>query len=611
MSARDSARRYLRTLWSTVSRRSWLVLALMLLGSLTEGLGILLLVPLLQLVGLDLGGGTLGRIEAAISAAFRAINLEPTLPTVLLVFVLLIAGRALIQFWEAVQAARLEQDFVLELRRRLYRAATYSEWRFFARRRASDFGHAMIDDLHRVSMATTQVLRLVTQLLVGLVYLAIAVQVSLPITGVATLCGAVLLFVLRQWNERSRTSGARVSAETNAMFASVHEHFAAMKTARSYGAEERSIGRFSVIADSVGRAYVTVVREHAAFTAIFAVGAAVILSLIVYASMAVLAVPVAGLLLLLFLFARLVPRFSGVQRSYHTFLNVVPAFDRVMDLIEACEAAAEPAPRGKGEPVELRDAVLLRDVRFAYTGEPGTPVLDGFDLVIPARRTTALVGPSGVGKSTVADLVMGLLRPDSGAVLVDDTPLDRDTLHAWRRQIGYVSQDPFLFHDTIRANLLWARPEATEEQCREALRRAAAAGFVAALPHGLDTVVGDRGTLVSGGERQRLVLARALLREPALLVLDEATSALDAHSELEVLSAIRGLHGRATILIISHRLSTIRDADTIHVLDGGRIVESGTWDELARRPTGAFRDLCRLQGLLPGPAAGEPPATRA
>jgi ATP-binding cassette subfamily C protein len=595
MTPYDSIRRFLRTVWSTLPRRSWLLLALMVAGVLTEGLGILLLVPLLHLVGLDLGGGALGRIGAAVDGAFAALGLAPTLPLVLLVFVVLVAGRALIQYRQSIESARIEQEFVLRLRTRLYAAITHSRWAFFVRRKGADFLHALVEDLYRVSGAVTQLLRLLTQLLVGLAYLVIAFGVSPWVTAVAALCGGGLLLALRRWNERARATGARVSEDTRAMFGALHEHVAAMKTTKSYGAEERNIRRFRTLAAAASQAHFRVVREQAAFTAIFALGAVAILSLIVYVSIELLSVPPAGLLLLLFLFARLVPRFSSAQTSYHAFINLVPAFDRCMDLIEAAEAAREPT--ADGLPVRLGDRVELQDVRFSYV-DASAPVLDGFDLVIPARRTTAVVGPSGAGKSTVADLVMGLLQPDAGVVRVDDVALGPGNRRAWRRQIGYVPQEPFLFHDTIRANLLWARPDASEEQCWEALRMAAAEDFVARFPAGLDTVVGDRGALVSGGERQRLVLARALLRSPALLVLDEATSALDPKNELEVRAAVRGLHGKTTILIISHRLSSIRDADRIHVIDRGRITESGTWEELAARPRGVFREMCRLQGLV-------------
>jgi ATP-binding cassette subfamily C protein len=160
-----------------------------------------------------------------------------------------------------------------------------------------------------------------------------------------------------------------------------------------------------------------------------------------------------------------------------------------------------------------------------------------------------------------------------------------------------VAQDTFLFHDTVRANVLWARPEATEDEVWEALRRAAALEFVQALPQGLDTVVGERGVLVSAGERQRLSLARALLRQPRMLVLDEATSSLDSENELRIQRAIEELHRRMTIVIITHRLSTIRNADMIHVLENGRLVQSGTWAALAADSRGRFRQLCLAQGF--------------
>jgi ATP-binding cassette, subfamily C, bacterial len=190
-----------------------------------------------------------------------------------------------------------------------------------------------------------------------------------------------------------------------------------------------------------------------------------------------------------------------------------------------------------------------------------------------------LIGASGSGKTTLADIAAGLLCPDAGRVLVDGAPLG-DAAPAWRSRIGYVGQETFLIHDTIRANLLWARPDASEAQLRESLRRADAHRFVDALPGGLETVVGDRGACLSGGERQRLALARALLREPALLVLDEATSSLDGASERRVMQAVRALRGRLAILVVTHRLSLLRAGDLVHVLERGGVVESGRCDAL-------------------------------
>ena len=208
----------------------------------------------------------------------------------------------------------------------------------------------------------------------------------------------------------------------------------------------------------------------------------------------------------------------------------------------------------------------------------------------------AIVGPSGSGKTTLADLILGLLSPTEGTIFIDGQPLEDELVHHWRSSIGYVPQETFLFHDTVRHNLLWAKRDATEDELWKAIELAAAAGFVSALPDGLDTVVGDRGIRLSGGERQRLALARALLRRPTLLLLDEATSSLDTANELRIQEAIEGLHGELTMVVIAHRLSTIRRADSIVVLDRGQVVEADTWESCAgkRRPLPGFVGAAEL-----------------
>jgi len=186
---------------------------------------------------------------------------------------------------------------------------------------------------------------------------------------------------------------------------------------------------------------------------------------------------------------------------------------------------------------------------------------------------------------------MGLLSPTHGKMLVDGRLLKGPDLRPWRRGIGYVPQETFLLHDTLRHNLRWSNPDATDDELHEALHLAAADDFVAALPAGLDTVLGDRGMRLSGGERQRIALARALVRRPKLLILDEATNSLDGENQQRVQSAIQNLHGEMTIVIIAHRLSTVRDADQIVVLEEGQIVEVGGYQELLTCASGRFRGL--------------------
>jgi ATP-binding cassette, subfamily C, bacterial len=270
----------------------------------------------------------------------------------------------------------------------------------------------------------------------------------------------------------------------------------------------------------------------------------------------------------------------------------------LMEKIAQCEREVEPGPtRGEAE-IALQREIRFEQVSFDYEGEAGTgrPAVRGVNLVIPARTIVALVGPSGAGKSTIADLLMGLLTPDGGRILIDARELTTALSRTWRERIAYVPQSPFLFNDTVRGNLTWARPGANDEECWEALCLAAAEDFVRGLPDGLGTRVGERGVQLSGGERQRIVLARELLGKPSLLILDEATSALDSEHERRIHAALEQVRGTITVMIITHRLSSIRDADYIHVMQRGEIVESGTWTELLLGD-GRFAAMARAQQL--------------
>ena len=260
-------------------------------------------------------------------------------------------------------------------------------------------------------------------------------------------------------------------------------------------------------------------------------------------------------------------------------------------------AVMDERPRITETPGAPHLAVAGGEVRFArvtFRYREDVPALDGVDLLVPAGRTTALVGRSGSGKSTLLSLVPRLYDVTGGAVLIDGQDVRDVTLESLRRQVAVVSQDVTLFDDTIRANIAFGREDASEDAVVAAARAAAAHDFICRLPEGYDATVGTGGSRLSGGERQRVALARAFLRDAPILLLDEATSALDSESEQLVQAAIRNLMRGRTTLVIAHRLSTVRDADQIVVMEGGRIVETGSHDDLVGRG-GAYARLHRLQ----------------
>ena len=261
-------------------------------------------------------------------------------------------------------------------------------------------------------------------------------------------------------------------------------------------------------------------------------------------------------------------------------------------LFEELHEATPPGPLpAEGRTLPLRRELALRDVTYRYPGA-ARDGLSGVRLTVRARTSCGFVGPTGAGKTTLIDIVLGLLPPASGALTVDGVTVDRTNVRAWQRSIGYVQQSVHLVDDTIAANIGFGEPSGVADRAavERAARLASLHDFVAGLPEGYDTEIGERGVRLSGGQRQRIAIARALYRDPDVIVFDEATSALDPATEKAVMDAIGALDGQKTIIIVTHRLSTVERCDRIFVMQGGRLVEEGRYGELAAG-RGAFADL--------------------
>jgi ATP-binding cassette, subfamily C, bacterial len=590
-----------RYAWSLVQIARWQLLAavvLMTFTSLTEGAGVALLFPILQVAGFNLANqGHVGHYTGEVRQLLVNSGLPPALwlATLLMIFLLLMALRSLFSRMQSVLTYRTVLTYEMELGRRLYQAIIQADWLFLVRRRSSDFTHALTAELSRVGTCTSLLVSTLSNGILALVYIALALKLSAGMTSLVLAAGAIVLLLSRRWMRDVHRSGAALSESVSEVYAAAIDHLQNLKAMKFYDAQTGDLRMFSSLQSVALNQTLRNTRSQAAAAFWFEAASLVLLAAIIFASLQLLNVAPASMLLLLAVFTRLFPRLAVGQSQLQAFLSELPAFQNLMAIYQECLANTE-VHGIAGPGPSLAQEIRLDRVTFRYDKER-PPVLNDVSLTITAGQITAVVGASGTGKSTIADLVNGLLAPDAGRVLVDGVELLPQAARTWRRHIGYVAQDTVLFHDSVRANLRWANPEATEEEMRECLA-VAAAEFVFDLPEALDTIIGDRGMLLSHGQRQRIALARALLCKPILLILDEATSSLDLENERRILDAIDRLKGRTTVFLIAHRVSAIQRADMVYLLENGRITESGSWHSLLQGASGRVESLFRLHSAL-------------
>lgn len=574
-------RRYLQALAGYAGRRRLLgVLGIMLASAAFEGSGLLVLLPVLQALGQD-GVATL--------ALPAGLSLSLPLAGWLGLFVLFMSGRALLVWLRDIHTAALRIGFIGHLRNTFHAALAAAEWRFLVAAPQAELFRLLTMATQDISYGTYLLLQLLVNMAMASASLVIAFYLAPVLTFAALGVGLVLWGLQRRFLRRAHELGVHFTEQDRDFFAGASEFFGGLKLIKSAGAEALQQSRFETATAAQSATQNAFFQSQSGSRALHGLSSVLLAAFLLYVSVQWLHLPQAELLLVLLVLARLMPVASQLHYELQEMLHMLPTFVAQQDWLQRCRDSAEAA--SAAEPLPLSQGIALAGVTYRHRQDLA-PALDNVSVQVPARQTTALVGSSGAGKTTLADVVLGLLLPDSGAVLVDGVPLLPAQRTAWRQAAAYVPQEAFLFPGSVRDNLQWANPATSEAAMWQALQQAAAADFVRALPQGLDTLVGERGMRLSGGERQRLALARALLRRPQLLVLDEATSHLDSENERLIQQALETLHGELTIIVIAHRLSTIRHADQIVVLESGRVVETGDWDALVAR-SGRFNELLR------------------
>jgi ATP-binding cassette, subfamily B, bacterial MsbA len=501
-------------------------------------------------------------------------------------------------------SVRAQEGLVRDLRTRLFSHLLTVEMDFFQRTRVGQLISAIITEVDQTkTVITASLLSFFQNLVVVTTTLFILSQISVRLTLLTLACVPVLVLGLQVLVRRLRRHAQERARERGEITANVAERLGAIRLIRSYGEEQSEISQFDAQAERYRKRVIRTQRFSSLTSPLTEVFSGVLVILIIWAGttpeLVGLGAPLAPQVIIVFLMAAL--KLTSPLKTIASFPAVMAvamaSAERIFELLD--QPATEVDHPSDGQARFEREIVFDR-VSFRY-GD-GDLVLRDISFTLGRGRVVALVGPSGAGKTTLADLLPRFHDPTAGQILLDGQALTRLKRKSLRALMGVVSQDTVLLNDTVRANIAYGRPGSTREQVEAAAEAANAAGFIALLPQGYETMLGERGTRLSGGQRQRIAIARALLRDPPILILDEATSALDTESERLVQQAIERLMQDRTVLVIAHRLATVRHADEIVVLNEGCIVQRGTHDELLRMG-GLYRHLYDLQFRGVEPAA--------
>ncbi len=540
----------------------------------------------------------MGGMENTPMGGWNLKNIHWSLNTTLLLIFIQLGFQIIFSFMRVYLLTEAGEKSLADMRRDVYTKLISMPMAFFSEKRVGELSNRISSDLQSIqdaiSYTLAEFLRGIFTLAIGLAFIFwISAKLALIMLAVVPVIAVVAVIFGKRIRKMSRKAQDQL-ADSGTI---VQETFQGISVVKSFTGEYHEIGRYVKSIREVVQTAISNARYRGAFISfmIFSVFGAIAFVMWVGATMIQTGEMTIGALTMFVIFSM----FVGA-----TFAGFADMFSQLQKTLGATQSVRE-ILRGDGEPVsldavhiepayEVKGQVRFRNVEFSYPGRPDVPVLKGITLEAKPGEQIAIVGPSGSGKSTLAALLLQFYKPNSGDILFDEKPAADFPLSQLRAQIGYVPQDVVLFGGTIQENISYGKPGATDADIQAAAEKANAHSFIEKFPEGYQTIVGERGIKLSGGQRQRIAIARAILKNPSILILDEATSSLDSESEQLVQEALDYLMQGRTSFVIAHRLSTIRNADSIVLIDHGRVEERGTHAQLMQND-GLYRRLNEMQ----------------
>lgn len=520
-----------------------------------------------------------------------------TLNQVLLALFAVLIGQALFSFGRIYYFTRVSERTMADVRRSLYSKIVTLPIRFFEQRRVGELMSRMTSDVTQLQDVLTitlaELLRGVATLVIGIV---VIVTISWKLTLFMLATFPVLVVAAMVFGRYIRKMSKAAQDELAGANIVVEETLQSIQIVKAFTNENLEINRYTSALDRVVKTALKASMYRGTFVSfiIFALFGGII-GVVWYGASLVQSgeMIMADLFGFVLYTAFIGGSVGGLGDMYAQVQKTVGASERILEILE--EPSEVEAGVGKPIQMPLEGEIAFRNIRFSYPSRPDIQVLKDISLHVRKGEKIALVGYSGAGKSTIVQLLMRYHTPLGGQILVDGQDISGFNITDYRKHIAVVPQEVMLFGGSIKENIAYGRPGATDAEIADAARKANAYNFITSFPEGFETIVGERGVKLSGGQRQRIAIARAILKDPAILILDEATSSLDAESEKLVQEALDGLMENRTTIIIAHRLATIRNVDQIYVLQQGEIVEQGTHEELSLLEAGLYSGLVKLQ----------------
>ncbi|WP_395684581.1 ABC transporter ATP-binding protein [Aestuariivirga sp.] len=545
--------------------RSVLVLLSLVVAAAVEAIGVGALLPAAAALYAQDGKASQG--SAFVQEIIAWSGMTPSFETLVLLIAAAAILKALISFLALSYAAVVAAELAVDFQDRLINAAIGASWRFYADQHAGNFAAAVANDASRASQAYLFGAQAIAAGLQSVLLAAVALVYSWKLALVSIVIGLAITTAMNRLVKLSRAAGSREANMTGALTVRVVDLIANMKPLKAMHRFEPMLRPISQKLIKLRRALITVEMSKQALNLGNDVVVTLLITITAYFAYTSWKVSLPELLVFTVIFFKINSMFSKVQKAVQQAVKFERFYTRISELTTLALSHQE---RNPGR----LDAAITKLCRFENVSfsHAEAEIIRGIDLEIPAGQITVLRGPSGAGKTTIIDLLIGLYEPDRGSITVDGVSLNDIDLYKWRRKIGYVPQELSLLHAKVRENITFDDPHFTDDMVWSALRQAKAEDFVRNFPQGLDTDVGEMGGKMSGGQRQRISLARALVGSPELLILDEVTSALDPATEQEIVNNIALLRGKYTIVAITHRPAWTTIADRLYEIDDGRVL---------------------------------------